>query len=307
MDSFNYCVQCNPEKNWLELEFMSENDEPINGLIVSIAQEGSSVTHTQTTSGGKVLFADIAAGEWRATVSREPLLNEVEKYSSRKAELESPVESRASTELGAAYQNPKQYRNTTVGDFWDEAPDDDFLLAHHQGIDVNASEAVAGFKLSHNQTYVFELKALRSYMPMIVDTDDFSLVNSYTFAVLSKLAYATDTVSLDDGKSSDDRGSIDTVITKLKAREVPSHASNLGGQWLVIEVPYSQALDYNYYADAESGAEGYVLFNDDIAIIGVRGTEPYFEDRNRKEDTQLLKIVKATFGLQAVVADKVID
>ncbi|ATC59165.1 hypothetical protein [Vibrio anguillarum] len=55
MDSFNHCVQCNPEKNWLELEFMSENDEPIDGLAVTITNKITSNTHTQTTSAGALL------------------------------------------------------------------------------------------------------------------------------------------------------------------------------------------------------------------------------------------------------------
>lgn len=41
MDSFNYCVQCNPEENWLELEFRSENDEPIDGLLVTITNQSA--------------------------------------------------------------------------------------------------------------------------------------------------------------------------------------------------------------------------------------------------------------------------
>ncbi|WP_100754332.1 lipase family protein, partial [Vibrio salilacus] len=152
--------------------------------------------------------------------------------------------------------------------------------------------------------YVFEIKALRSYMPMIVDTDDFNLVNSYTFALLSKLAYATDELSVDDGKSADINGSIDTVITQLKERKVPANCSDLETKWIVKEIPYSQSLKYRYYADDAVGAEGYILSNEDIAIIGIRGTEPYFEDRNRTEDSQLLKVVKAASGIQVQVVDK---
>lgn len=47
MDSFNYCVQCNPEENWLELEFRSENDEPIDGLLVTITNQSAPLTHTR--------------------------------------------------------------------------------------------------------------------------------------------------------------------------------------------------------------------------------------------------------------------
>jgi hypothetical protein len=105
MDSFNYCVQCNPDKNWLELEFMSENDEPIDGLVVTITLNNTSNTHTQTPSAGKVLFVNIVAGEWRACVSQASLLSEVEKYASRKEGQESSVKIRASAELDAADTN----------------------------------------------------------------------------------------------------------------------------------------------------------------------------------------------------------
>ncbi|MCW8335299.1 lipase family protein [Vibrio paucivorans] len=305
MDSFNYCVQCNPEDKWLELEFRSERDEPIDGLIVTITSRITpSCTYTQTTRSGKVLFRNIAAGEWRASVSQASLLTEVEKYPSRDEQQGSPVKKRAITEHDAEDNKAKQYRYTTIGDFWDEAPQDEFLQEHHKGVDINASAEKAGFRLSHNQTYVFEIKALRSYMPMIVDTNDFNLVNSYTFALLSKLAYATDELSVDDGKSADTNGSIDTVITQLKERKVPTNCSDLAVKWVVKEIPYSQSLKYRYYADDAVGAEGYILSNDDIAIIGIRGTEPYFEDRNRTEDSQLLKIVKAASGILVQVVDK---
>jgi predicted amidohydrolase len=33
IEMYNHCVLCNPEVNWLEVEFRSENDEPINNLI----------------------------------------------------------------------------------------------------------------------------------------------------------------------------------------------------------------------------------------------------------------------------------
>lgn len=300
MDSFNYCVQCNPEKNWLELEFMSENDEPIDGLDVTITLNDTSHTHTQTTSGGKVLFANIVAGEWRASVSQASLLSEVEKYGSRKEGQESPVKTRASAELDAAEQSPKRYRSTTIGDFWDEAPQDEFLQEHHKGIDTNASVEKAGFRLSHNQSYVFEIKALRSYMPVIIDTDEFSLVNSYTFALLSQLAYASDEKSVDKDSETDSSGSIETVIKQFKSKQLPAQSGSQKARWLVEEVPYSQALSYKYYADDQADAQGYILSNDDMAIVAIRGTEPYFYDSPSDEGSKLI-ITKVANGIDAVL------
>lgn len=305
MDSFNHCVQCNPEKNWLELEFMSENDEPIDGLAVTITNKITSNTHTQTTSAGKVLFANIAAGEWRASVSQASLLSEVEKYASRKEGQESPVKIRASAELDAAEKNPKRYHSTTIGDFWDEAPQDEFLQEHHKGIDTNTSAEKAGFSLSHNQSYVFEIKALRSYMPVIIDTDEFSLVNSYTFALLSKLAYATNDFNRDDGKTTDNQGAISTVISQLKRKERPTYSGDLQAKWLLEEIPYSRALSAQYYAEDDVGSEGYIIFNDELAIIGVRGTEPYFQSKKPPVNNTKFKIIKAASGMAAVIADKV--
>ncbi|MDF9387570.1 lipase [Vibrio sp. 1151_11] len=302
MDSFNHCVQCNPEKNWLELEFMSENDEPIDGLAVTITNKITSNTHTQTTSAGKVLFANIAAGEWRASVSQASLLSEVEKYASRKEGQESPVKIRASAELDAAEKNPKRYHSTTIGDFWDEAPQDEFLQEQHKGIDTNASAEKAGFSLSHNQSYVFEIKALRSYMPVIIDTDEFSLVNSYTFALLSKLAYATDKKSIDLKSEADSTGSIETVINQFKSRQLPIQSGNQKVRWLVKEIPYSRALNFKYYDNRQKHAQGYILFNEEIAIVSVRGTEPSFYDKDSAIDPNSKFIItKVANGIDAVL------
>ena len=302
MDSFNHCVQCNPEKNWLELEFMSENDEPIDGLAVTITNKITSNTHTQTTSAGKVLFANIAAGEWRASVSQASLLSEVEKYASRKEGQESPVKTRASAERDAAEQNPKRYHSTTIGDFWDEAPQDEFLQEQHKGIDTNASAEKAGFNLSHNQSYVFEIKALRSYMPVIIDTDEFSLVNSYTFALLSKLAYATDKKSIDLKSEADSTGSIGAVINQFKSRQLPIQSGNQKVRWLVEEIPYSRALNFKYYDNRQKHAQGYILFNEEIAIVSVRGTEPSFYDKDSVIDPNSKFIItKVANGIDAVL------
>lgn len=302
MDSFNHCVQCNPEKNWLELEFMSENDEPIDGLAVTITNKITSNTHTQTTSAGKVLFANIVAGEWRASVSQASLLSEVEKYASRKEGQESPVKTRASAERDAAEQSPKRYHSTTIGDFWDEAPQDEFLQEHHKGIDTNASAEKAGFSLSHNQSYVFEIKALRSYMPVIIDTDEFSLVNSYTFALLSKLAYATDKKSIDLKSEDDSTGSIETVINQFKSRQLPIQSGNQKVRWLVEEIPYSRALNFKYYDNRQKHAQGYILFNEEIAIVSVRGTEPSFYDKDSVIDPNSKFIItKVANGIDAVL------
>ncbi len=236
----------------------------------------------------------------RASVSQASLLTEVEKYASRKEGQESPVKKRAAAELDAADKDTKQYSYTTIGDFWDEAPEDEFLQEQHKGIDVNASAEKAGFRLSHNQTYVFEIKALRSYMPVIIDTDEFSLVNSYTFALLSQLAYASDEKSVDKESETDRSGSIGNVIRLFKSKQLPTQSGSQNVKWLVEEVPYSQALSYKYYADTQADAQGYILSNDDIAIVAVRGTEPYFYDSPSDEGSKLI-VTKVANGIDAVL------
>ncbi len=79
MDPFNYCIQCNPKKNWMELEFRSENDEPIDGLDVTITLDSTGHTYSAKTNSGKVVFGNIPSGEYRASVSQSSLLTEVEK------------------------------------------------------------------------------------------------------------------------------------------------------------------------------------------------------------------------------------
>ena len=141
MDSINYCVLCNPEKNWLELEFMSENDEPINGLDVTIQLNNAADSHTGKTSGGKVIFGEISAGEWRISVNLETLLSQVEQYASREEGTESPVKTRSNIELDAMELSSKVYKLVTIGDLWNMPPEEDiFLMEYHKGLDINVYE-----------------------------------------------------------------------------------------------------------------------------------------------------------------------
>lgn len=302
MDMFNYCTVCNPETRWLELEFVSENDVPIDGLNVTIMQNTVSDFYTQTTVMGKVRFDRIPAGEWRVLVSLESLLQEVEKYPGRRNGVETPVKARALSELDTL-ERAKRYCLTTIGDFWSQLPDDEFLQEHHKGL--YRTDTKMGFRVGTDASYVFEVKALRSYLPLIMDTDEFNLVNSYTFALLSKLAYATNEFNRDDGLSTDNQGAIGTIVTQLKSREIPAHAGDLSVQWLLQDIPYSKALDAMYYADDDVGSEGYILSNQDIVIIGVRGTEPYIQSKTPPSNNAKWQIVKTVTGLHAALVSQI--
>ena len=301
MEMYNHCVLCNPTVNWLEVEFRSENDEPINDLKVTITNPSTLETHQQTSRQGNCMFANLAAGEWVISVETENLLATVEQYKSRKEQTPSPVESRAESELGAAHQNRKKYAFVSVGDLWSTPPKDTFLTEHHRALKANAREDIKGVRASHNTTHVLEIKALRSYMPMIVDTDEFNLVNSYTFALLSKLAYASKDKSIDKRSATDSTGSLSTVIDTLKRKQRPLQSGDLAVNWLLIEIPYSQALNFNYYADNDIGAQGYILYNHETAIIGVRGSEITLGSQGQEDETEnSLFIFKAKNGINAI-------
>ncbi|WP_240698771.1 lipase family protein [Vibrio kanaloae] len=275
IEMYCHCVLCNPEINWLEVEFRSENDEPINNLIVTITNPSTRQTHTMTAYQGHCVFGHIAAGEWVISVETENLLTTVEQYKSRKEGEPSPVKIRTKGEQGAAHQKPKKYYLVSVGDLWEAPPEDTFLTEHHSAIMSNTRAELNGVRAWHNATVVLEIKALRSYMPMIVDTDEFNLVNSYTFALLSQLAYANNEYG-DPRNEKVPQGGHDEILKSLKAKQRPTYSAGSEVTWLLDEVPYSQALQGEFYRDDSIGAEGYIFSNNDIAILGVRGTETHF-------------------------------
>lgn len=279
IEMYNHCVLCNPQVNWLEVEFRSENDEPINDLKVTITNPSTQETHQQTSRQGNCLFGGLSAGEWVISVETDNLLANVEQYKSRKEQTPSPVKTRAEKELGAADKNPKKYAFVSVGDLWQTPPEDTFLTEHHSALKTNANEEFKGVRASHNTTHVLEIKALRSYMPMIVDTDEFSLVNSYTFALLSQLAYASDKYG-DPRNEKVPQGGHDEILKSFKSRLRPTYSADSEVTWLLDEVPYSRVLKGEFYRDDTIGSEGYILSNDEIAIIGVRGTETYFYNKD---------------------------
>ena len=273
-EMYNHCILCNAEVNWLEVEFRSEQNEPIKGLKVTITNPSTMQTHQKSASQGRVVFDNIAAGEWVVSVQTDNLLSTVEQYESRKEGEESPVKGWSDEQLDRD-QSPKAYYEITAGDLWDTLPEDDFLKENHGPLRTNYREDARGFRTCHNRACVLEIKALRSYIPMIVDTDEFSLVNSYTFALLSQLAYASN----EFGDSRNKRlpeGGHEHVLKAFKAKQVPVYSADNLVTWLVDEVPYSQALKGEFYYEDSIGAEGYIFSNDEIAIIGVRGTETYF-------------------------------
>lgn len=273
-EMFNHCLLCNPEVNWLEVELRSERNEPITGLTVRITNPSSGQTLKKSAPQGRVRFENIVAAEWVVNVDTDTLLSKVEQYASRKDNEDSPVRTWTKEQKDCC-GNPKAYYHVTVGDLWESPPKDSFLVENHGPSKKNYRDESKGFRTSHNRSSVLEIKALRSYMPMIVDTDEFSLVNSYTFALLSQQAYGNNDFG-DSRNKTYPQGGHTNLLKTLQSRQRPSHAADREVTWLLDEVPYSQALKGEFYHDDTIGSEGYIFSNDKIAIIGVRGTETYF-------------------------------
>ncbi len=309
MEVYNYCVLCNPEVNWLEVEFRSERNEPITGLTVTITNPLSGQTHQKSAPQGRVLFENIAAAEWVVSVETDTLLSRVEQYASRKENEDSPVQI-STEEQTDRCGKPKAYYHVTVGDLWQTLPEDSILIEAHGPSKSNYREDAKGFRTCHNRSSILEVKALRSYMPMIVDTDEFSLVNSYTFALLSQQAYASDMFGIpDDKKPRLPEGGIKTITKQFKLRQKPEYCASTKESWLVNEVPYSESLQFEYFADENIGSEGYILSNSEISIIGVRGTQTYFgnQEIGKLSDSALLKNADMVTGLPVLKISEVTD
>ncbi|MBF4448685.1 lipase, partial [Vibrio anguillarum] len=117
-----------------------------------------------------------------------------------------------------------------------------------------------------------------------------------------KLAYATDKKSIDLKSEADSTGSIGTVINQFKSRQLPIQSGNQKVRWLVEEIPYSRALNFKYYDNRQKHAQGYILFNEEIAIVSVRGTEPSFYDKDSVIDPNSKFIItKVANGIDAVL------
>lgn len=274
VDNSQYCVSCNPSENWIQLEFRSEKDEAISSLEVTIVDAEDSEQKQKTNGKGIVTFGKVALGQVGVFVSLESLLEEVEKYPKRNKEKEpdSPVKQRAEKELNAKKEDTKLYRHVSIGDLWDEKPEDEDLVKIQEPLNSVRADSKFGIKAPVNETTTYEVQAVRSLMPAIIDTDKYSLVNSYTFSLLATQAYATKNKNADT-KDAGSTGSLETVTEKFAAGLDPEQASTLKVDWLTTEIPYSKRLRYEYYEDKKVGSQAYIFFNDEVAIIGVRGTE----------------------------------
>jgi type VI secretion system VgrG family protein len=274
-----YVQEPTQSKHWLAFELRSERDVSLDGLEVTVTHSVTGQKLTQVIQNGGVFFDDVVEGSWRVTAIRDDLLSEVEQHASREESVLSPVSQRAQSEPDASGEKSKQYKYVTVGDLWDEEPEDDFLRDYHGALDSQHDKTNAGLSVVSNETTVIEVKALRSYLPLIIDTDEYSLVNSYTFALLATQAYASDKFGIPDSESpSIPEGGLDTLLHSLQQRVRPNYCASFKEHWLLHEVPYSKHLQYKFYTDEKIGCEGYILSNDEMAIIGVRGTQTYFGD-----------------------------
>ncbi|WP_258070329.1 type VI secretion system tip protein TssI/VgrG [Vibrio jasicida] len=295
-----YVQEPTQSKHWLALELRSERDVSLDGLEVTVTHSVTGQKLTRAIQNGGAFFDDVVEGSWRVTAIRDDLLNEVEQHASREESVLSPVSQRAQSELDASGEKAKQYKYVTVGDLWDEEPEDDFLRDYHGALDSKHDKTNAGLRVVSNETTVIEVKALRSYLPLVIDTDEYSLVNSYTFALLATQAYASDVYGIPDSKSPAlPEGGLATLTKLLQQKIKPKYCASFEENWLLEEVPYSKHLNYKFYRDEAIGCEGYLLSNDEIVIIGVRGTQTYFgnTDIYRVGDTSWAQATKKINGV----------
>lgn len=283
VDNSQYCVSCNPSENWIQLEFRSEQDEAISSLDVTIVDAENSEQKQKTNGKGIVTFGKVALGQVGVFVSLDSLLEEVEKYPKRDKEKEpdSPVKERAEKEQNAKKEDTKLYRHVSIGDLWDEKPEDEDLVKIQEPLNDVRGNSDFGIKAPVNETTTYEVQAVRSLMPAIIDTDKYSLVNSYTFALLATQAYATEFKD-EDTKEAGSNGSLKIVTEKFAAGHDPLRAGTMNVDWFTTEIPYSKRLRYSYYEKEEVGSQAYAFFNDEIVIIGVRGTEVDFHQDDIK-------------------------
>jgi predicted lipase len=300
IDTSLYCVSCNPSVNWIDLEFRSECDEGIAGLEIKIVDLNLTEQNGTTNAEGQVRFSKVALGAVSVAVSTDSLLREVEKYPSRQREVtpESPVKTRAEQELNPEETAKKQYRYTSIGDWWIDAPDDAFLATSHAALNNTRGKQGYGLQAPANQTTVYEIKAVRSLVPYLLDTDTYNLVTSYNMGLLSVLSYAdyldnylprkdddfetfilsgsTQTGYVNDVLSSWRAGSHHPIVntTKLAA----------GNNFLMKEVPYSYHLKGQAFVANASGddinplaesSEAFVLYNPNTIVVAIRGSQEF--------------------------------
>lgn len=180
---------------------------------------------------------------------------------------------------------------------WEPRPSDFLKLAAGKAADQT------GIALAPNQHHVLEVKALRAYNPLFSLAPEFCALNAYHLAVMSTFAYAS--FHHEPGLGGEYRpspppydieGTIGHVFREQLARQVKPTLFNTARYHLLCEeVPYSKRLEIvpydpdrypqqqegatpesqHFLYDCDTGTQAFVVHNDKMILISIRGTTPW--------------------------------
>ena len=265
-DNFSTCVECNKRDAWIELRLVSEVNKPIKGLEL-IIKDADGVEHKVKAGSGYALVKGLVPGPVELKVETQPLLDAVEQHPLRSEELESQAKADIAKQAGYQ-QSSRTYQYITVGDLWTTKPENALPEKH------DPEQGDGPLKLTANQSYVLEIKALRALAPLLIDTDKYSLVNGYNLALLAILAYANEETEEDKSAT---EGSIKSITELMQEEANPKRINNTDYSFIVNDIPHSQSYRYEFFEDPGMHAQAYALHNCDTIILGVRGTEFGFD------------------------------
>lgn len=160
-----------------------------------------------------------------------------------------------------------------------------------------------GIALAPNQHHVLEVKALRAYNPLFSLAPEFCALNAYHLAVMSTFAYAP--FHQEPGLRGEYRpspppydieGTVGHVFREQLARQIKPALFNTARYHLLCEeVPYSKRLEIipydpdrypeqqegatpesrHFLYDRDTGTQAFVVHNDKMILISIRGTTPW--------------------------------
>ncbi len=144
------CIPCEKVTNWVELDFRDENNQPYEGIEVTI-EDAVGTIQTISLKAGPNLIENIASGPIKVSMEPQELIDLVEDRDKRLESESSPVVAFSKEEKGGLKDDlNKIYQQVTLGDLWSKAPDYQFPEEHHKG-------KLGNLSFVHNESYVIEI------------------------------------------------------------------------------------------------------------------------------------------------------
>ncbi|MHA6611452.1 lipase family protein [Photobacterium damselae] len=184
IDTNLVCQPCTQFNSWAKLMFRSETNHGIPGLVVKLYPINMEPLEAITDNEGLVTFVNIPLDGAKFYVTVDSLLSEVEKFPSRNIEPDFKPHSSISVE--GIPSDRILHREVTIGDLWDIQPDDKILVEQHPSISKAITHTVCPECLT-----IFNVKAVRSKVPVFLHTDEYNLVSGYNGSLISILSYAS--------------------------------------------------------------------------------------------------------------------